>query len=121
VLPICLSPRLLTKPVRNIASPSWMNTFVPCHSSTSKSASKIVRQRVPRGYVPSHLCLQALKVVLQSARHEGEAVVSRAPRCAGCATLIGDHGTTDTAALRPVPDARVHEGTINDQRPAAIE
>ena len=39
MLPSASSPRLLRKEVRNTRSPSRMNAFVPCHSSTPKSTS----------------------------------------------------------------------------------
>src|SRR5918996_5407598 len=60
------SPRAVTKYVRNTRSPSRMNAFVPCHSSTPKSARRahprrwlatnsFMYARVGRGTMPKPL------------------------------------------------------------------
>ena len=78
VFPITSSPRLLMKYVRYTRSPSRMNAFVPCHSSTPKSASKpsvIVYQGIVQ---PIRAFTRAMSGC--GAREANASVVSRACR-----------------------------------------
>ena len=84
MLPIASSPRLLTKYVRQICSPSRRKAFVPCHSPTPKSASK-------SSVSVYHGISQPIRAFQRAmfscgARETNASVVSRAFRCARWAT-----------------------------------
>jgi hypothetical protein len=62
-----------------------MNALVPCHSSTPKSASKS-SVRVYHGINPQPIRAFRLSMSDCGARDTNASEVSRAFRCAGCAT-----------------------------------
>ena len=96
-----------------------MKAFVPCHSSTPKSASKS-SVSVYHGTLPAHPLLQARDVGLGRARHAGERrVASVQMRQVG--DLIGHQRAAGAAALRPAADAGLEEEPVDDQLAAALE
>src|SRR5438045_2500408 len=120
VFPICSSPRLLMKYVRNTRSPSRMNVFVPCHSSTAKSLSN------PSVIVYQGMNCQPIRAFRRSislcgARDANASVVSRAFRMSGVSDLVGHHGAADACMFGPADHARLEEGAVDDQLPAAVE
>ena len=76
-----------------------MNAFVPCHSSTPKSASKSSVMRVPGDVLPAHPRLDTLDVRLRRARDERERGVAGV-QVGEVGDLVGHHGAADAAHAR---------------------
>ena len=96
-----------------------MNAFVPCHSSTPKSLSKLSVMRVPR-HLPVHSRLQALDVRLRRARGECEGGVARV-QMGDVGDLVGHKGAAAAGVVGPAEHAGLEEGAIDDQLTAALE
>src|SRR5579871_3855918 len=74
---------------------------------------------VPR-HLPTHSCLQALDVLLGSARAERERGVA-CIQMGQMGDLIGAQGAATARMIGPAEHPRLEEGAIKDQLPAALE
>ena len=79
-----------------------------------------VRNGVPRNELPAHSCLQALDFLLRRARGEGECGIAGV-QMSGVSDLVGHHGAADACMFGPADHARLEEGPVDDQLPAAVE
>src|SRR5215208_4993913 len=96
-----------------------MKALVPCHSSTSTSASKLSR-RLYHGIVQP---IRALRRPISAcgARETNTRVVSRAFRWAHMGDLVGHHGAAPAGMIGPAQDAGLEESALDDQLTAAVE
>ena len=99
--------------------PSRMNTFVPCHSSTPKSASKL-SVTVNHGISQSIRAFsRAMSCLRRSAGEDERGVASVQMR--DMRDLVGHHRAAHAGVLGPAAHARLVEGAVDDQLAAAVE